>query len=235
MTCKFGTGGAHRLACSGGKRRKGTKHLHVRCTCTVHSSPLNRTAPSTLCQGLPTYRVWCLWLKISLHRRTPTSKKFSDPGACSLHPTGTATTKAHTLRLYTCDLQIWGRWGLPFGLQGWLKVCASLHAAARATCHVHRAPLKRTKSCVRRLGLSTLKIWCECTAPFSRQTPESSTDRQKGGREGGRQKMPTYPPSINLRNTKNLHLLKHMNFPLPSYDFGLDVRQLYVVGGGPKS
>ena len=67
----------------------------------------------------------------------PTSKKFSDPGACSLHPTGTATTKAHTLRLYTCDLQIWGRWGLPFGLQGWLEVCASLHAAARATCAVH--------------------------------------------------------------------------------------------------
>ena len=76
MTCKFGTGGAHRLACSGGKRRKGAKHLHVRCTCTVHSSPLNRTAPSTLCQGLPTYRVWCLWLKISLHRRTPRQKSF---------------------------------------------------------------------------------------------------------------------------------------------------------------
>ena len=50
---------------------------------------------------------------------------------------------------------------------------------------MRRAPLKSTKSRVRRLGLSTLKIWCECTAPFSRQTPESSTDRQKGGREGG--------------------------------------------------
>ena len=48
----------------------------------------------------------------------PTSKKFSDPAACSLHPTGTAITKAHTLGLYTCNLQIWGRWGLPFGLQG---------------------------------------------------------------------------------------------------------------------
>ena len=142
----------------------------------------------------------------------PTSKKFSDPGACSLHPTGTATTKAHTLGLYTCDLQIWGRWCLPFGLQSWLEVYASLHAAARATCHVRRAPLKSTKSRVRRLGLSTLKIWCECTAPFSRQTPESSTDRHKGGSEGRRQKMPTYPPSINLRNTKNLHMLKHMNF-----------------------
>ena len=115
----------------------------------------------------------------------PTSKKFSDPGACGLNPTGTTTTKAHTLGLYTCNLQIWGRWGLPFGLQSWLKVCASLLAAARATCHVRRAPLKSTKSRVRRLGLSTLKIWCECTAPFSRQTPESSIHRQKGGREGG--------------------------------------------------
>ena len=137
-----------------------------------------------------------------------TSKKFSDPGACSLHPTRTATTKAHKLWLYTCDLQIWGRWGLPFGLQGWLEVCASLHAAACATCHVRRAPLKSTKSRVRQLGLSTLKIWGECPAPFSRQTPESSTDRQTDGR----QKMPTYPPCINLRNTKNLQMLKHMNF-----------------------
>ena len=67
----------------------------------------------------------------------PTSKKFFDPGACSLHRIGTATTKAHTLGLYTCDLQIWGRWGLPFALHGWLKVCASLHAAARTTCVVH--------------------------------------------------------------------------------------------------
>ena len=132
----------------------------------------------------------------------PTSKTFSEPGACSLHPIRTATTKAHTLGLYTCDLQIWGRWCLPFGLQSWLEVCASLHAAARATCHVRHAPLKSTKSRVRRLGLSTLKIWCECTAPFSRQVPESSTDRQ----EGRRQKMPTYPPVyVNIRNTKNLH------------------------------
>ena len=74
----------------------------------------------------------------------PTSKKkFSYPGACSLHPTGTATTKTHTLGLYTCDLQIWGRWDIPFRLQVWLNVCASLHAAPRVTCH---APLKSTKS-----------------------------------------------------------------------------------------
>ena len=40
----------------------------------------------------------------------PMSKKFSASGACSLHPTGTATTKAHRLGLYTCDLQVWHQW-----------------------------------------------------------------------------------------------------------------------------
>ena len=165
----------------------------------------------------------------------PTSKKFFDPGACSLHPTKTATTKAHTLGLYMCDLQIWCRWCPPFGLQSWLEVCASLHAAARATCHVHRASLKSTKSRVRRLVLSTLKIWCECTARFHvRLQKARQTDRREGGTRDDR-KCQLIPPSINLRNTKNLHMLKHVNFPLPSYNFGLDVRQLTVVGGGPKS
>ena len=98
----------------------------------------------------------------------------------------------------------------------------NLHAAARATCHVRRAPVKSAESRVRRLGLPTLKIWCKCPELFSRQTvPESSTDRQTDRQTEGRQKVPTYPPSINLRNTKNHHMLNHMNFPLSSYDFGL--------------
>ena len=133
VTCKFGTGGAHRLACSGGERRKGTKHLHVHSALQpIKSHGAKYTMPrSTHLPSLVSLA------QNFLASEDPTSIKFSDPGACSLHPTGTATTKAHTLRLYTCDLQIWGRWGLPFGLQGWLEVCASLHAAARATCVVH--------------------------------------------------------------------------------------------------
>ena len=69
------------------------------------------------------------------------------------------------------------------------------------TCHVSRASCTHEKYKITRppVGSIPLKIWCECTAPFSRQTPESSTDRQREGR----QKMPTYLPSINLRNTKN--------------------------------
>ena len=59
VICKSGTGGVLRLACRVGKRTNGTKHLHVYCTCTLHSSPLNCTAPSAPCQGLLTHRVCC--------------------------------------------------------------------------------------------------------------------------------------------------------------------------------
>ena len=58
----------------------------------------------------------------------------------------------------------------------------------RATCVVHP---RKAQNHVRRMGLSTLKIWCECTAQFSRQTPESSTDRQTDRQREGRQKMPS--------------------------------------------
>ena len=44
------------------------------------------------------------------------------------------------------------------------------------------------------------------------------------------------PPRINLRNTKKTQMLKHVTFTSRHfYDFGLDVRQLSVVGGEPKS
>ena len=76
VTCMFETDGVLRLACWGGKRAIGTKHLHVHCTCTLHSRLLNRMAPSAPCQGLLTHRVWCPELKISLHRRTLRQKTF---------------------------------------------------------------------------------------------------------------------------------------------------------------
>ena len=50
---------AYRVACRGGKRTTGAKHLHVHCTCTMHPSPFLHTAPSRPCQGAPMYRVWC--------------------------------------------------------------------------------------------------------------------------------------------------------------------------------
>ena len=110
----------------------------------------------------------------------PTLKNFSYPGACSLRPTGTATTKAHTLRLYTCDLQIWGRWGLLFGLQGWLKACVSLHAAARASCTPEKYKIPRPPD-----GYihpeNLVRMHCTVFTPDSRKL-----DRQTEGREGGR-------------------------------------------------
>ena len=213
----------------------------------------------------------------------PLSNKVFGPGACTLHPTRTATGKACRLGQYRCDLQVWDRWCTSSCLQ-WRQKKKRYKTLARAlhvhsalqpiksygakytmprsthlpslvslaknflapenptskkvfrpwrvqpaphrngnhksthvgalyvwpanlgsvvspvwhaelarslckpsrgsTCHVPRASCtpESTKSRVRRLGLSTLKIWCECTAPFLRQTPESSTDRQEGRR-----------------------------------------------------
>ena len=86
VTCKFGTGGALRLACRGGKRTKGTKKLaralHVH---TAVQSIKSYGAKYTLSRSthLPS---WVSLAKNFLAPEDPTSKKFSEPGACSLHP-----------------------------------------------------------------------------------------------------------------------------------------------------
>ena len=137
MTCKFGTGGAHRLACRGDKRRKGTKKLaralHVHSALQpIKSYGAKYTMPRS------THRPSLVYLaKNFLAPEDPTSKKSSDPGACSLHPTGTTSTKAHTLELYTCDLQIWGSVVPPV----WpAELARSLCKPSRGgTCHVPRA------------------------------------------------------------------------------------------------
>ena len=61
------------------------------------------------------------------------------------------------------------------------------------------------------MGLSTLKICCQCLEQFPRQSPGTSTDRQ---REGGRE-----------RQTENANL--YPQYKSPEYE--LDVRQLSVV------
>ena len=117
--------------------------------CSLHLTRTATRAAYRLGQYTCDLQVWDRWCT-SFCRRGRQKTKRCKTLARALH--------VGTLGLYTCDLQILGRWGLPFGLQGWLKNCESLHAAARATCHVRRAPLKSTKSRVRRVGLSTLKI-----------------------------------------------------------------------------
>ena len=96
VTCKFGISGDHRLACRGGKRTTGAKHLHVHCTCTLHHQPISYGAKQALprCTHVPSL---VSLAQSFLKPEDPMSKKFSSPGACSLHPTGTATTKAHRL------------------------------------------------------------------------------------------------------------------------------------------
>ena len=88
MTCKFGISGAYRLACRGGKRTTGAKHLHVNCTCTMLHTPFGHTAPSRPCQGVPMYVPSLVSLAQNfLKPKDPWSKRFSAPGACNQHPT----------------------------------------------------------------------------------------------------------------------------------------------------
>ena len=148
MTCKFGTGVALRLACRGRKRAKDAKHLHAHCTSTLHSSPLNRTAPNTTCQGLTAYRVWCLLLKLSLHRRSPRQRSYSTlaRGACTPQERQPQKHTGWGSARVTCK----------FGLCSVPRLtCRSTDKSvqARATCHMRRTPLKSAKARVRRVGL----------------------------------------------------------------------------------
>ena len=51
-------------------------------------------------------------------------------------------------------------------------------------------------------------------------TPDSSKLDRQTDRGTAENVNLSPPPSINLRKTKNLYMLKHINFPLSSYDFG---------------
>ena len=72
----------------------------------------------------------------------PLSNKAFRPGACTLHPTRTATGKAYRLGQYTCDLQVCDRWCTSSCLQ-WRQKKKRYKTLARAL-HVHSAlqPIK---------------------------------------------------------------------------------------------
>ena len=108
--------------------------LHVHCTCTMHPSPLLHTAPSWPCPGAPMYRVWCRWLKVHFHRRTPRQNSFFAPGACSWYPTGTAPPMDFKLVQYACDLRVWVQELSPFDLQGRAEIFG--RPSRGGTCHV---------------------------------------------------------------------------------------------------
>ena len=111
-----------------------SKHLHVHCTCTMHPSPLLHTAPSWPCPGAPMYRVWCRWLKVHFHRRTPRQNSFFAPGACSWYPTGTAPPMDFKLVQYACDLRVWVQELSPFDLQERAEIFG--RPSRGGTCHV---------------------------------------------------------------------------------------------------
>ena len=137
VTCEFGISGASRLTCRCVRIFKCPNHLRVHCTCTMHPSPLKHTASSRPCQGAPMYRVWCRWLKVHFHRRTPRQNSFFAPGACSWHPTGTAPPMDFKLVQYACDLQVSDLWCPPCDLWGCSKIFG--RPLRGCTCHVPRA------------------------------------------------------------------------------------------------
>ena len=154
MTCEFGISVASRLTCRCVRILECANHLRVHCTCTMHPSPFLHTAPSRPCQGAPMYRVWCRWLKVHFHRRTPRQNSFFAPGACSWHPTGTAPQwiLSWCSTRVTCEFQICGAPRVT--CRGVRKFLVDLHAAARATCHVPPADPRPAPWSFRRFGAS---------------------------------------------------------------------------------
>ena len=87
-------------------------HMHSARAAHVHYAPHHEMACTIELRSLNSISVPNLvsLAQSFLKPEEAMSKKFSASGACSLHPTGTATTKAHTLGLYTCDFQVWHQW-----------------------------------------------------------------------------------------------------------------------------
>ena len=87
-------------------------HMHSARAAHVHYAPHHEMACTIELRSLNSISVPNL-VSISqsfLEPEDPSRTKISGLGARSLHPTGTATTKAHRLGLYTCDFQVWHQW-----------------------------------------------------------------------------------------------------------------------------
>ena len=162
MTCKFGISGAHRLACRGGKTKAGLKYLHVHCTRTMHPTPLLHSAPSRPCQGVPIYQVWCPYSlgQSFLQPKDPSSKRFSAPGACNLHPTEVTPPMDFKLVRYACDLRVWDRWRHPCAPQGREKMMRSKQLRVHCTCTLHPSPLLHMAPSRPCPGAPMYRVWC---------------------------------------------------------------------------
>ena len=131
--------------------------------------------------------------------KDPTSKKFFfDSGACSLHPTETATTKTHRLGQDTYDLQVWDRRCISFDQCTMSRT--NFHKPLRGgTCHVPRASRTPEKYKSTRPPGGSIHPENLVQIPRTVSTPESrNLDRQTEGGMDDRQKIPTYIPSINI-------------------------------------
>ena len=145
--------------------------MHVHCRCTLHhNSSLSHTAhrSSTRCQGAPSVPSLVSLAQSFLKPEDPMSKKFSSPGACSLHPTVNVQPQKHTgwgsVRV-TCQFRIGGASRLTCQ-----QLFADLHAAAHATCHVLLVDPRPSPSSFRRFGSIEISL-----------APRSRSDRPTQG------------------------------------------------------
>ena len=160
MSYKFGITGAHRLAGRGAKTAIGAKHLHVRCTCTLHLSLLYHTAPSGPCQGAPMYRVWCPQLKVSLNRRTPCQKSFPPLARAACTPQEQQPQK-HTRRdsiHVTSKFRIRDAHRLACG--GGKRSIGAKHLHVHCTCTLHPSSLSHAAPSRPCQGAPMYRVWC---------------------------------------------------------------------------
>ena len=92
--------------------------------------------------------------------------------------------------------------------QGTVQACKiPISGVSCSTCHLHQAPWKSGKT--HTPGSScTLKIGCEYPTPFSRQTPEASTDEEtENANLSPQHKSPEYRENHVLKQMIFLHYI----------------------------
>ena len=115
VTCEFRICGAHRLTCGGGKKLQ----VQIICTCTTRAQCT--PAPFYIRRQVGLVKVYpCTEFGVPsskfLKPKDPSSKRFSAPGACSWHPTETASPMDFKLVQYACDLRVSDLWCPPCDL-----------------------------------------------------------------------------------------------------------------------
>ena len=119
------------------------KQVQNICTCTAraHCTPapffIRRQVGLARCTHVPSL---VSLAQSFLKPEDPSSKRFSAPGACNLHPTEVAPLKDFKLVRYACGLRVWNRWRHPCAPQGREKMMRSKDLHVHCTITMHPSP-----------------------------------------------------------------------------------------------